>query len=265
MSSTSSQRSAYAEFSVPALNGWVQAFWSSRAAGEARRILPDGCIDFIFNLDLGTARVVGTMTTSQLVVTPSGTHYFGVRFAPGAAASLIDTRADALCDDSGTLDEVGHAAAHRLCERVCEAPDDRARAQIIAAYLRDASSRRRPLDRRLHRATALLRQHHGALAIGELARQVGVSDRHLERLFMERVGTRPKLFARVLRMQRALALLEARPIAVATPALARALAAGFADEPHVVRDFRALTGLTPQALLRERHVGSVQPDAAALK
>jgi AraC-like DNA-binding protein len=265
MSPNPPQRSTYAEFSVPALEPWVQAFWSSRAAGEARRILPDGCIDFIFNLDAGTARVVGTMTTSQLVVVPSGTRYFGVRFAPGAAATLIDTRADALCDASGTLHEVGHAAMHQLSERISEARDDRARAGIIAAYVRDASSRRRPLDRRLQRATTLLQQHHGALAIGELARHIGVSDRHLERLFMERVGARPKLFARVLRMQRALSLLEARPLLASSPALARALAAGFADEPHVVRDFRALTGLTPRALLRERHVGSVQPEAAPMK
>jgi AraC-like DNA-binding protein len=258
------ERTHYAEFSVPALGAWVQAFWSMHATGETRRILPDGCIDFIFNLETGGARAVGTMTTSQLVTVPRGARHFGVRFAPGAAASLIDVRADALCDLDGTLDEVGATARRELAERICEARDDRARARIIADFLRDARSRRRPVDLRLRKATALLQQHHGALAIGELARQVGVSDRHLERLFMERVGARPKLFARVLRMQRALALLEARTPAEAR-ASAHALSAGFADEPHLVRDFRALTGLTPQALLRERHVGSVQLTGASLK
>lgn len=264
MYSSPPPRTHYAEFSVPALDPWVQAFWSMHAAGETRRILPDGCIDFIFNLDTGGARAVGTMTTSQLVAVPRGARYFGVRFAPGAAAALIDARADELCDLDGTLDEVGAAPRHALAERICEASDERARANIIAAYVRDASSRRRPVDVRLRKATTLLQQHHGALAIGELARRVGVSDRHLERLFMERVGARPKLFARVLRMQRALSLLEARTPAEAR-ASAHALSAGFADEPHLVRDFRALTGLTPQALLRERHVGSVQPTDPSLK
>ena len=257
-------RTHYAEFSVPALAAWVQAFWSMHAAGETRRILPDGCIDFIFNLDGGSARVVGTMTTSRLVTVPRGARYFGVRFAPGAAAALIDARADELCDLDGTLAEVGAAPHHALAERICEAPDERARANIIAAYLRDASSRRRPIDLRLRKATTLLQQHHGALAIGELARQVGVSDRHLERLFLERVGARPKLFARVLRMQHALSLLEARTPSEAR-AIAHALYAGFADEPHLVRDFRALTRVTPQALLRERRVGSIQPPDASLK
>jgi AraC-like DNA-binding protein len=33
---------------------------------------------------------------------------------------------------------------------------------------------------------------------------------------------------------------------------------GYADEPHLVREFRSLTGLTPAALLAERRVGFVQ-------
>jgi transcriptional regulator GlxA family with amidase domain len=102
-----------------------------------------------------------------------------------------------------------------------------------------------------------LQESHGRRAIRAVADELGISERHLERLFLERVGTRPKLFARVLRVQRAIALLESRREPAAT------LVAGFADEPHLVREFRALTGLTPRKLLRERHVGFVQPDARA--
>jgi AraC-like DNA-binding protein len=251
-------RSHYRERAAPELPGVVEAFWSLEAAGEPRRILPDGCIDFIFDLDRGSARAIGTMSTSRVIASPAGARCFGVRFAPGVAATLLEVRADELSDGDAALDEVSRAGQFRLRERIAEASSHQLRAQLIADFVRTGRARSRPLDRRVQRAIAQLRQRAGALPIASLAQQVGVSERQLERLFQERLGVRPKLFARVLRMQRALQLLEASPTGQAQ----LALGAGFADEPHLVRDFRALTGRTPAQLLRERRVGFVQLAAA---
>jgi len=87
-----------------------------------------------------------------------------------------------------------------------------------------------------------------------------VGERWLERAFARHVGYGPKMLARVVRFQHAVALLDAGP-----PLSWSALAyeAGFADQAHLVREFRALAGLTPGDFAAERRdVGFVQYEDA---
>jgi AraC-like DNA-binding protein len=251
----------YAELVLPRLQHCVEAFWSLEGDGGERRILPDGCIDFIFDLDTGFGIVVGTMKSSQRIVIGAKARRFGVRFAPGAAAAFIDACAHELTDGQAPLPELTRAAAFGLAERVAEADSHPRRARIVADFLEDRRARLRPIDRRVRRAATLLREASGRLAIATLARGIGLGERQLERLFRDHVGSRPKHFARVIRMQAALALLEQRTDYRAS----RALYAGFSDEPHLVREFRELTGTTPLQLFRERRAGAAQYPAANSK
>jgi AraC-like DNA-binding protein len=91
----------------------------------------------------------------------------------------------------------------------------------------------------------------GRLAIAGLAAEVGWSRRHLAASWQRDVGLAPKAVARILRFQRALRLVrQGHPLADA------AYDCGYADQPHLNRDFRALAGASP------REVTFVQ-DAAA--
>ncbi len=68
-----------------------------------------------------------------------------------------------------------------------------------------------------------------------------VSERRLRRRFVQAVGYGPATYLRVSRFQRAVALApHVRGLA------ALAAAAGYADQAHLSRDCRALTGLTPR-------------------
>lgn len=93
-----------------------------------------------------------------------------------------------------------------------------------------------------------LRLTAGRVPIRELAEQAGFSHRHLVARFREQVGLAPKSIARVLRLQHALALLERSPVSLAEVALA----AGFYDQAHLNREFRALAGCTPTEWLAAR-------------
>lgn len=82
----------------------------------------------------------------------------------------------------------------------------------------------------------------GALAIGELARELGHSRKHLVALFRDQVGVAPKLFARLVRFERTLHSAAAR---VPQSWAELALAHGYADQSHLARELRRFTGLTP--------------------
>ncbi|MCR6490057.1 helix-turn-helix domain-containing protein [Amycolatopsis sp. OK19-0408] len=77
------------------------------------------------------------------------------------------------------------------------------------------------------------------------ARPFAVSERRLRRRFVQAVGYGPATYLRVSRFQRAVALASRSPGLAALAA-----AAGYADQAHLSRDCRALTGLTPRAYFR---------------
>jgi AraC-like DNA-binding protein len=224
-------------------------------------VLPDGCIDFIFDLDAGRAIVQGPMTRAEVVILPAGSRVFGVRFAPGAGGAFVDTAVHELEDRSTELTDVtGAARAWRLAERVAEARSDGARSEVITRFLLDPGSRQRAADGRLQRAVRSIRERRGSVSVGAMAGHLGVSERTLERLFREHVGVGPKLYARIVRMEWTRSVAGDHRLSQAD----LALRAGYADEPHLLRDFRALTGLTPGALLAEQRVGFVQVGASVL-
>jgi hypothetical protein len=71
----------------PALSAVVDAFWVHEGRGSSIRILPDGCMDFWFDLDSAEARVIGAMTEAALVHVPARARRFGVRFGCGSIAA----------------------------------------------------------------------------------------------------------------------------------------------------------------------------------
>lgn len=243
----------------PVLSRWVDAFWAFESRGRPHRVLPDGCIDFIFNLDSGRSVVQGPMTRAELVAMPAGSRAFGVRFLPGAASAFIDARAHELEDRAVDLDDLTKAGSWHLGERIAEARDHAARCQLVTDFLLEPRARRRAADVRLRHAVRAIRHSHGALPIAVLARNLGVSERTLERLFREQVGVRPKVYARIARMEWTTEIAQGHPASQA----ALATLAGYADEPHLLREFRSLAGITPGALLAERRVGFVQVSEAA--
>jgi AraC-like DNA-binding protein len=82
----------------------------------------------------------------------------------------------------------------------------------------------------------------------ELLSALGLSERTLRRHCEHAFGYGPKTLDRVLRMQRFLELARTRP-ALGLATLAGF--AGYADQAHLSREARRLTGLTPTAILKQ--------------
>ncbi len=86
----------------------------------------------------------------------------------------------------------------------------------------------------------------GRLRVAEIAARVGWSQRHLGARFRTETGLSPKEAARVVRFDRARRALAARVAAGRSADLAGlAAAAGFADQAHLTREWRAFSGLPP--------------------
>lgn len=167
-----------------------------------------------------------------------------VRLDPLAARRLLGAPLDGLTVD---LDAVLGREAALLAERLDGLPGWGARFAlldaVLARRLRDAPAP--PPD--VVQAWRRLQETGGALRIGALAAELGCSRRHLANRFRDHVGPAPKAVARLVRFRRALALLQGGRTTVA----AVAAECGFADQAHLTREFRALTGSTPFPFLQD--------------
>jgi AraC-like DNA-binding protein len=97
---------------------------------------------------------------------------------------------------------------------------------------------------------AFIRRRRGMVTVGELAGCTGVTRQHLGRIFHEEAGLSPKLFCRLARFRAALACgAEGKDRGAG---LAAEL--GYADQSHMIAEFREFSGLTPRPLLLQQRV-----------
>jgi len=248
----------------PELAGWVECYWSIRGHGVApkpNRVLPDGCSDVILGIEGVGPAVVGTMRTAVLHPMSGAVDLFGVRFRPGGAGPFLRVPLSELTDRRVGIGELWRGDAGELEDALEAAAVDRIAQveRLLIVRLRAWAGRRRENEDLAGRAVGLLRQARGGVGVREVAAALGVGERRLERAFDHAVGMGPKALAGVLRFRRMVGMIEragtGRPIAWAR----LAAEAGYADQPHLVREFRRLAGITPGAFAAERaDVGFVQ-------
>jgi len=167
-----------------------------------------------------------------------------VRFRPAAAATLFRiSMADATDRELPLSDLVGRAASRAFARLVRKMRTEERRFAAIEEWLVARTTRTRvPRSRASHVVDLLLRAR-GQARIGVIARSLGWSPRRIERAFLREIGVRPKLYARIVRLNAVLARLDATDRASAVDL---ALEAGYFDQAHLLRDFRLLAGRTPR-------------------
>lgn len=244
----------------PALEALVACTWVSHD-GEVR-VLPDACADVV--LSGGRLLVAGPATTETTAPATPGQLRVGVRFRVGAAGAALGLPAAELRDQGVPLAELWGPDARRLEARVAAAPDARA---ALLALIGGLARRLPPPERADHEvrraALALARPHHGhdddAATVAASARVAGLSERQLRRRFERAVGYGPATLARVLRFQR---FLHHARAAAGAPLARLAADAGYADQAHLARECRRLSGLPPSALLAAGATPAGEPPRA---
>ena len=212
------------------------------------RILPDASPHLVMSRArhaLGQTRdrisVVGPRSRfAELDQTPR-LFSVGVRLRPGVLPPLAGVDASTWRDRACDATSVFGSSAERLRRRVAgeESPEQIRRHLVafVARGLKDASR-----DWRV-RATA------HALALGSfrptadtLARRMGVAPRTLRSVLAREVGLGLKMYLRIQRLHAAIhSALDPRPVRWSRIAAH----VGFADQAHLIREFRALVGETP--------------------
>ncbi len=170
----------------------------------------------------------GLVSTFHIAFQPSGFHrLFGL-----SMSGLADRAAATIDLDLPPLDDlVALIRARRSFE---------ARVSSVETWLRRRLADARSADA-MDRAARLLRRARGAPDVGWAAERAGVSNRHFQRLFVERVGLSPKLYCRSVRFEAVMDARDAEPRSSWTELAHRF---GYFDQAHLLRDAHAFTGVS---------------------
>jgi AraC-like DNA-binding protein len=230
------------------------------APGGETVVVPDGAVEIViptaggavgFGADgragHGRAFVVG-LTARPLPLDYQGcVSLIGVRLDARAALRLFGGALAASTGRAVHLDELAPSLARALAGCIDSGGSATALARV-QGLVADAVRGSFAPDAGLDRALAAVLESQGRLPIATVARQAAVSPRQIDRAFARHVGLSPKLFARVLRFRRAW---DARARHPAASWAAIAARCGYADQSHLVRDFREFAGVPPTEAMPE--------------
>jgi AraC-like DNA-binding protein len=194
---------------------------------------------------LSLAGVTGILDKARRYSYVGETGSILVRFTP-QGASCLGVPCSELASQSVALDGIlSPARVREVCERLAETQDATEHVAIVEDLLIELPFDHDPL---IARAMDLIASTTGeGAAIASVARSLDLSERQLERRFLQRVGITPKRVGTLHRFERAVALASTAPSLTSA-----ALDAGYYDQSHFIRDFRRFTGMAPGTVLGRR-------------
>jgi AraC-like DNA-binding protein len=197
--------------------------------------------------------LVGGLHTTPALITHQGRQSgIQVGLLPIGARALLGMPAGELASLDLHAGEVLGRVAAEVQERVRVAGGWAERFAIIDQVLLRRLEPARAAPPAVLLAWRMMLASGGSVTVGQLAREVGWSGRHLQQRFREEIGLTPKAAGRVIRFDLARRRLQNQAARGELRSLADLGAdCGYFDQAHLARDFRAMAGAPPSQWLAE--------------
>lgn len=254
---------------MPGLQNYIEmfAYHSGLITDYSKeRLLPDGAMNLIFDLSGFPKHTYKPDTLEQkkrhrrawfsgmhrepiIIETGTGATLVVIRFQPGGAWPFfrfpMTEMADLVIDVATLWGSTFEAIHDGLMER-------KHNPEACFQFLERSFLAMRPSQHELpdffgHAVSRIAQSPH-LLTMKQLSHHMGYSQKHIIAQFSKCLGMRPKMFARVLRFQRMIHSLQARPLSSWADFAADF---GFYDQAHFINEFKAFSGFSPQRYLQQ--------------
>jgi AraC-like DNA-binding protein len=221
---------------------FIDCEWSLQAERSEELVHPDGCADLVFD-ESGRIYISGVAPRTRPLDQTISIVLNGLRLRPGAIPFFFGVPAWEFSNRVTCTTSVSSPLA-RAMTAIAHQADSRAELlRTIVKLLFEKGSAARPQSR-----LAFAFDQAEWKPVAAVARALGMSERHLHRLFLDQVGLSPSKFRRIRRLQRVIDAMRRLP---PNPAMASfALDHGFFDQAHLNHELMDLTGMSPGALHR---------------
>ncbi len=227
-------------------------------AGMVSNILPGTSVTLAFRCagtvadvadaardSLPVSVITGLRKTARQLEYAKDTATLVVQFSDTGAAAFFREPLHELFGVSVALDAlIPRRKLDEVEDRLAAAGSSARRFAVVEHFLL-AQLQAPDADRLIGKAVEDIQCAHGDIRIKDLVAGFPISQDAFEKRFNRVVGTSPKQYARIVRLR---SLIDHyRPTSSLTDA---ALAAGYFDQAHFIKDFKAFTGKTPTAFFQ---------------
>ena len=232
------------------LAAWIEHFWivswDLRGCPPFRQqTLPHPNVHVIF--EAGRSGIAGVTTQLFSRLLEEKSRVFGIKFRPGGFRPFLGRPVAMLNDRVVPIGTAFGSEAAGWESAMLSLEDDDAQMDTAASFLRKQLPGDDENVALAARLVTFILQHPEIRAVEELAHSTGTGVRSLQRLFRQYVGAGPKW---VIRRYRLHDLAERLKAGAALDGAQTALELGYSDQAHLIHDFRAIVGYSPERYRR---------------
>jgi AraC-like DNA-binding protein len=240
------------------LQPYISCYWIMTSEIELEepilhRVIPDGCIDIIFDLNEHSYRksssIVGTMTKPIFAELKGPVNYVAIRFLPGGFLHFFNSPAHDLTDRIIPLEMISARKGGNLTEKLILENHIGNKIKLLENFLENLLMTNSRSDPIVKYALHNILKNKGNIRVSEISKNVNSNQRQLRRKFDKWVGISPKAFCRIIRFQTILRML---PRHSKCNLLSIALDGGYYDQSHFIHEFNSCCGLNPSEFLKSR-------------
>ncbi len=186
--------------------------------------------------------IAGHLTCGMVHLIADPSELFGVDLKPTALYKVLEFAPEKLTD---AYIEIGMAfgqAGMRLKGQLEAVNTLKAYIQAMEIFLAPFLTKNKMQKGHSEHAIEMIMHHEGNISIGTIGKALHISERHLLRTFTKEVGISPKLYASIVRFNRACGFLEKHPNMKVQDMVYQF---GYYDQSHLIKDFTRFSGKNP--------------------
>ncbi|MEO8535765.1 MAG: helix-turn-helix domain-containing protein [Flavobacterium sp.] len=171
-----------------------------------------------------------------------------VVFQPNGINQLLGITSSELKDSIITIDAIFGRPGIELQEKLAEQITIQGRLNLLNDFFKTLEAKKPQTNQLITNASLdFITKNKGKFSLKQLVDYTGYTERHIERKFTECVGLNPKKFGNIIKLHNFLKLLKNKTEDTNLTSLS--YQAGFADQSHLIKDFKKHTGITPKEYL----------------
>lgn len=221
----------------------------------------DGCVEVVFHVGLDFyrgeekecwAKVIGQITQPLTVKAIGKGKSFGIWFFTHTFSLFSDIPLNELNDKIISLDNIFSPAFIDFVKNCLLENDIKSLVEEMNIYLfKKLRTSSNPIKEKIAaHAVQYILTEKAASNLDKLVKDCNISNRYLQKIFLEKIGFSPKFFIRIARFQHALHhLINCSNGSLTT----LAYQSGYYDQAHFIREFKEFTGLFPSQFQLTRH------------
>jgi len=235
------------------LRPFIYCYWELRTLKKLdysfrHTVITDGCMDIYFETSQpGKTYIMGLSEQFEAFSLAPRFHYYGIRFMPAIFPQLYKLNASEFTNKRYELAQIAPLTSKFIANNFENSISFSDAIPLFNEHFTQFIQQTKiQIDTRFYDALYEIMASNGTNSLDAI--QTGLSQRQLQRLFNQYIGTPPKRFSKIIRFQK---LIQEIKQSENSKSNNIHFDLGYYDQAHFIKEFKLYTGHTPKQLIQQ--------------